>query len=709
MTFAPLLLVLAPFEAAQDQSGAASADIIVTGKHLAEDPPPLATLSSADIDSFAAQNIGDAIAAAKLRVAAENPPVIVNGRRVGSIADIAALPPEAIERIEILPSSAGVRRGLGGGKPVVNVVLKQHFRSSSATMLARASTRLDSDNESLSLDGALLNGEHRSNIDISASRQAMLRYRDRFDRAALGAPDSPDPGASLTPASTAVSIIAGKALPIGQKQLSLSASGNQARSTSNLGVSRGIQRFGSSSLGLSATLSGLSGRHFWSVTAGGTWSHADTRTDGGSNALASRSNARNVNLTATLSGPVVNLAAGSVQYNGTAALVETSVSQRLGGTGTGARAQRSLDSQAGFEVPLSQRGSKVSFLGNLSARFQAHFSSNTGTAPLLGYENALHWEPAKGLNLDWTTAYEPLGNAGQLTTVLVEPDVLLFDPVTQQSVRVRQISGGNPALRASSQRRSIWQSSFMRQVGRANATLSLYYTSDRTDAPVLAPSPSLVFEQAFPNRFTRDARGQLLAVDTRPLNGYLQSSASLNAAIGASGQIGPQPRDSTLARATHDAPRWTFNLRYAAQLRQRLQLTATSPTLDLRSAQIGALGGTGARSTISVQAGIGTPRIGSQVRLGWSNNSLLLGQGGSANGTFHQPLLLSIDTNAVLGRGATQGRSIGKFRLTLAIDNVLNARPRVTFPDRATPFALLPANLDRLGRTLRFSLRAALF
>ncbi len=708
MTFAYILLAVTAAVEGQDHAGSAPADIVVIGRRVSEDPPPLATISSADIDSFAAQNVGDAIAAAKLRVAGDDPPVIVNGRRLGSIADITALPPEAIERIEILPPSAGVRRGLGGGKPVINVVLKKHFRSSSATLLARATGKGDSDNENLSLDGALLKGERRSNLDISASRQSALRYRDRFDRDALAAPGSPDPQASLLPASKTISVLVGQALQIGQKQLSISVNGNRARSISDLGELRGTQRLDSGNLGVSATLSGLSGRHFWFATAGGTLSRSDTRTDGSGSILTSRSSATNANLTVSLSGPVLNVPAGGVQYNGGASLVQTSVSQIVGGTGTGARRQRSLDGQAGLELPLSQRGSKASFAGNLSARFQAHLSRNTGSDTLLGYENALHWEPIKGLNLDWTSAYQPLGSAGQLTTISVEPEVLLFDPMTQQSVRVRQISGGNPALRAASQRRSFWQASYLRQMGRTNATLSLYYTADRTDDPVLTPSPSLVFEQAFPDRFTRDARGQLLAVDSRPLNGYRQSSESLSGTAGATGQIGPQP-DAARAQPRRNAPHWTFNLRYAAQLRQRLQLTATSPTLDLKSAQIGALGGAGARSALSAQAGIGSPRIGTQIRIAWSSNTVLLGQGGGANGIYHQPLRLSIDTNATLGRSAAQGRSIGKFRLNLAVDNVLDARPRVTFPDRATPFAMLPANLDRLGRTIRLSLRAALF
>ncbi|MGO4687850.1 TonB-dependent receptor [Brevundimonas sp. 2YAF1] len=65
------------------------------------------------------------------------PVLLVNGRRISGFQEIQGLPPEAIERTEVLPEDAALAYGYTADQRVVNFVLKAQFRS----VTSQASTR----------------------------------------------------------------------------------------------------------------------------------------------------------------------------------------------------------------------------------------------------------------------------------------------------------------------------------------------------------------------------------------------------------------------------------------------------------------------------------------------------------------------------------------------------------------------------------------
>lgn len=702
----PSALVIAATSMQESRSN--SGEIVVIGKRLLEDPPPISTISSEEVSTFSAESVGDAIEAAKRRVPGGEAPVIVNGRRVGSIADISSLPPETIERIEILPPAAGARRGLGSRTPVVNVVLKRHFRSLSINGQAQTTTDGGGGNGRLDLGGVMIEGERRSNANINGSLRAGLRFRQRFDDATLGAaPGSPDPAASLQAASKQLTLTGGKSLQLGAKQLTLHTSANLVDSPRVLTGQNGTQRTKSTNINGAATLSGMSGRHFWTIFANGAITRSTLRTRGGATSSTNRSDLVTVSLTGTVAGPLLKLGTRALRYDTSSFVTQSSQVQKLDGQGVPAGTQRSLNSQAGIELPLFQRGDGPGLPGDLSARLQARLSHTTGSDTLIGYERGIHWGPSSVFSFDWNDSHEPAGGVGQLDPVIIDQDVLLFDPVTQQSVRVRQISGGNPGLLVSKQRRSSLRASAAKRLMEVDWVLSAAYSRDQSDDPILIPSPSLVLERAFPDRFVRDGAGRLLQIDARPLNAYRSSSDSLGVSFNASGTFGTVRADTAPA-IRNGRTRWTLNLQYNGQLHETLQLTTQGPVLDLRAAGIDSNRGGASRTSLSMQAGVGNPRFGTQLRAAWRSNTVLLGQGGAADGLYKQPLQVSADAHLNVGQRRDPGRLAGKYRLHLSIDNLLNRRPRISFPDRATPFALLPASLDPIGRTVRLSLQASL-
>ena len=712
----PVQSVAAPPPARQDSRPAPAApapapgeDIVVVGRRIPPDPPPIDTVSRPEIDSYGADSIGDLIARLKSRVPGGNPPVIVNGRRLGSIADITALPPEALERIEILPPAAGARRGLGGGTPLFNLVLKKHFKALNADASASTTSDGGADEERATLTSAAIAGDRRDNLSLYAQRLGGLRYGDRFAADVLAAAnDAPRSDASLIAASRAVGISAGKAQPIGNANLSLSLSGNLQRSERTVDAD-GIattQRNGGESANLSTTVDGLIGRHFWSVIL--STSIAQSRSTGGAAAFTSRSATQGASGSANLSGPLLQLFGTSATYTVTTGLETSRSSQVIAGAGSSVRTRNAFNDQAGFDLTLHQRGTGHSLLGDLGFRLQGQVNGATGDDTLLGYEGGVTWSPFKLLSLEGTRSREALGTGGASGDVTIVSDVPVFDPVTQQNVRVRQILGSNPLLHAPAQQRSTVRATLNQAVGASQFSLSAYYTRDDTRDPILQPQVSSYYEQAFPDRFLR-TDGALVEIDTRPLNGSRQSNTMLTLNFGANGVLGQAaaPAPGPHASAGPHALYWSANLGYADRLGEMLQLRADGPRIDLRSAQIGP-GGGGARHMINAQTGLSTARWSGQMNLRWSSDSRLLGQGGAMDGVYAEPLRIGIDAQWLVGRSPAAGTPPKGVRVHLAVDNMLNARPSVHFPDRPTPFAQLPDNLDPVGRRIRLTLRAPL-
>ena len=58
-----------------------------------------------------------------------SPVFLVNGRRISGFQEIRGIPPEAIERTEILPEETALSYGYTADQRVVNFVLKADFRS----------------------------------------------------------------------------------------------------------------------------------------------------------------------------------------------------------------------------------------------------------------------------------------------------------------------------------------------------------------------------------------------------------------------------------------------------------------------------------------------------------------------------------------------------------------------------------------------------
>ena len=128
----------APAAAAQDVKPDGPADdartkeIVVTGQRgsIARDIAPVATLDVDAIAATGATNMSEllrAIRATTQSADGSDPVFLLNGQRTSGYQDIGSLPPEAIEKVEVLPEPAALKFGYPPTRRVVNFITKRRF------------------------------------------------------------------------------------------------------------------------------------------------------------------------------------------------------------------------------------------------------------------------------------------------------------------------------------------------------------------------------------------------------------------------------------------------------------------------------------------------------------------------------------------------------------------------------------------------------
>ncbi len=314
------------------------------------------------------------------------------------------------------------------------------------------------------------------------------------------------------------------------------------------------QRTASIAAHLGTTLNGDIGTWRWNVTGNYDRSDTQTFTENGVDASAFQARLRagdpTANPFARLTVGDIGAAAGNRAYatqntgeidavaNGNlfslpAGAVSTTIkfggqtadfasrSYRAGLTQRGQVSRDTVNGQVNVDLPLTRRSKDVlPFLGTLSANFnlaEDHLS-DFGTLTTLGY--GANWSPIEGVRViasvtdtDEAPTAQQLGNPS-ITT----PNVRIFDYVRGTTATVTTISGGNPGL--------VSDNNHVKKVGLTlkpwsakDLSITANYVESRVDNPIAAfPSATAAIEAAFPDRFTRDAAGNLLQVDSRPIN-----------------------------------------------------------------------------------------------------------------------------------------------------------------------------------------------
>jgi len=183
------------------------------------------------------------------------------------------------------------------------------------------------------------------------------------------------------------------------------------------------------------------------------------------------------------------------------------------------RAEQSI--RAAVDIPLTSRANNfLAEVGDLSATAEysrVHFS-DAGT--LNNHALGLTWEPSERLRLraEIEKFERPASVQLLANPTIVSPDVRVFDPLTGQTVDVVQITGGIRTLDPETSRIRRLSGQWT-AVPKLNLQLNAEYTdTDQRDFLSSLPEASAAVMIAFPDRFVRNANGELTTIDLRPVN-----------------------------------------------------------------------------------------------------------------------------------------------------------------------------------------------
>lgn len=755
----------APDRIAADDEELDEETIVVTGQRprgsVVGDIPPEDVLDRRDIRATGATSISELLDAVSAQTGSARgrsggrPILLLNGQRISGFRELRDLPPEAIERMEILPEEVALKYGYAAEQRVVNIVLRRRFDSTSVEARARTATDGGFVAGQAETTRLLIRDGERSSLNLRLDGNGALTEAERDIR--LAEQLSPDPRAARTLVGSARSArVTGTANRTIFGDVGATLTGEVGRSTgrSRFGLDRLsfdplARRVTTDTAALGMALNAQRGEWRLSSTGNADFSRTATRSD---RDLAidpdrARSNRSNLSIDATATGPLLELPAGdaSATFKLGAGRTDLDSRARRGSLLTETDLGRtSGEASASLDLPILRRGST---LGRLTANANAGLTrlSDFGTLTSLG--GGLNWSPAARLNLIASfTREEGPPSLQQLGDPLLEtPGVRFFDAVRGTTVGVTTLTGGNADLEAD-RRRVIKLGGNWQPVEKFDLRLRADYVRSTIDRPQASfPAASAALEAAFPDRFTRDPGGTLLRIDLRPVN-FLSSrrdtlrwgfdftkplkstppSAEAIAAMrrrfggarppgaGPASGEGPPPGERRFGGGGGgrfgggNGGRLTLSMTHTLNLVDRVAIAEGVGDLDyLRGEALGSTGGR-ARHQVEAEAGYFNNALGARLSADWRASTRVDSAGAAGDLRFSPFAKVNLRLFANLGerfdlvaaRPWLRGTSV-----RLDIENLFNARPRVRDGSRDTPLNYQPDLLEPTGRTVGITFR----
>jgi len=548
-TPAPASQQASPTTAEQDTTAAQAVDedmgdeeeIVVQGQRargsVVGDIPPENILDSRDVRATGATSITDLLDALAPQIGSsqgrggEQPVLLLNGQRISSFREMRDIPTEAIERVEILPEEVALKYGYRADQKVVNIVLRQRFRSTTAQVTGTVPTQggevasaADLTQFSIEKNGrTTLNAHVEGNSLLTEDERNICLTQDRpcpkLDQAHELAARSPVPskrdiraggvfnrtvfGDVSGTLNTEVEHTDSRAL-IGLDDTLISA---LARNTSTDTAHAGV------------TLNGAKRDWRWTFTGNGDFARDITRTDTDDGRERARETTASADMKATANGNLFTLPAGKASSTITLAGSTTHLNSLSRSGGSNSLSRTLGEAAINIDLPISRRNRDFSALGNLTVNGNAEVDqlSDFGTLTTIGA--GANWSPVDRLNFitSWTREEGP-PTVNQLGDPVIDtPGTRIFDFTTGQTVLADVITGGNPNLKAD--RRNVlklganWQ-----PFEKTDLRLRGEYVHQTIARPIASLTVTPTIEQAFPGRFVRDDSGQLISADLTPVN-----------------------------------------------------------------------------------------------------------------------------------------------------------------------------------------------
>ncbi|MBA3677091.1 MAG: TonB-dependent receptor plug domain-containing protein [Sphingosinicella sp.] len=517
-------------------------EIVVTGQRergaVIGDIEPEIQLDRRDIRAYGAGSITELLDALAPQTQSGQgrgggrPITLVNGRRISGFSEIRDLPPEAIERVDILPEEAALAYGYRADQRVVNFVLRRRFRATTAEVEAGFPTAGGREMLEGDVNILRLNRNGRWSLDAEYQRSSALLESERD---LIG--NELGEYRSLLPQSDQLSLAGTfNRTILNDISSTVNARYDESGSETRLGLAqagggRVLIREGKIRIGhLGVALNGDILPWRWSFTGnydrGSSLSLTDRQREAVSLVERDRALIRTETANAELvvNGSLFDLPAGHVSTSfrvGAERLVLAGESIRSGVEQDREVARGRGTVQANVDVPIaSRRRGVLSAIGDLSLNANAEMERLSDFGALTTLGGGLRWSPIAQVDLiasatdeDGAPSVQQLGDPTVFT-----PNVRVFDFLRGETVDIIRIDGGNGDLLADN-RRVMKLGLTVKPLSETNLSLTANYISSRIRNPIASfPTATPEIEAAFPDRFQRDTDGRLLRIDNRPVN-----------------------------------------------------------------------------------------------------------------------------------------------------------------------------------------------
>jgi hypothetical protein len=346
----------------------------------------------------------------------------------------------------------------------------------------------------------------------------------------------------------------------------------------------------------------------------------------------------------------------------------------------------------------------------------------SGFGSFSNYRLSLLWRPSQRLTFDASisrnTSAPPVATLDE--PPVETPGIRYFDPLRNETVDVTVVTGGTPTL--------LRQTDETRRIGvnfNPVRSLPLRLTSEYSEfrqrnGVSEFPSPSSIIIQVFPERFSRDVSGRLIAVDARPVAFPERSERQLRTGFLLDLPLGRG--DGGLASiADDDEAASGRGLDQRPRLRPRLQISAAHTWL--MSSELVARPGLAPINLLSREAvgfgGLGQPAHRFDATVAYAERGLgarlsfqsrgpsFIEAGGTTPNTLRFAPLRTFSLSAWMRgeRLAPGSHFMRGVRINFSILNITGARERVMDRVGLTPLSYQPGYRDPVGRSVEISLR----
>lgn len=525
------------------------------------DQPPVAEFDSEDIAAFGASSIEDVLAAIEPATGSGarggrgggRPVFLINGMRVSSPREFRSYPPESILKIEVFPEEVAQRFGYSADQRVVNIILKPNFQAFTGEVEYEQPDRGGYSRNEQELTYLRIGETGRLNFNLEVEDGSMLTEAER------GLTVDGDPVEaqyrSLISDTWGAEATANYARAFIDSGTSLSVNGtyerSESRSLSGLAVDGATpieRRSASDSFSVGGSVNKPLGD--WNATfttdANRTLSETEIDRFDATGFDIARSRTWTIDNAATLTGYPIELPAGELTATFDVGLDWTRIDSDDTRSDTDVSlTRRSLNGGVNLSIPVAERDGFLGAIGDVSLNLNAGFENLSDFGTLADWSAGVNWRPTENLAFSatriWREVAPSLANLGNPR--IDEFNQSVYDYATGDTVLATVITGGNPDLQAETQ--SDWKFSANWELPFwENTRLQADYGINRSRDVTSTPGFSAAFEQAFPDRVTRSAAGELLAIDRRPLTLYETRSRVLSFGLNTRGEIGKEPEET---------------------------------------------------------------------------------------------------------------------------------------------------------------------